>query len=71
MFSLAMWYLMSRSISIGGLVFHNVKSGVSDSIKFKFDETKADKTGEFFKKIIAMLIRLILVYVSSLRLDVG
>lgn len=26
---------------------HNIKSGTSDSIKFKFDETKADKTGEF------------------------
>ena len=41
---------MSRSISIGGLAFHNVKIGVSDSIKFKFDETKADKTGEFVQE---------------------
>ena len=46
-FSLAMWHLMSRSISIDSLAFHNIKSGTSDSIKFKFDETKADKTGEF------------------------
>jgi hypothetical protein len=42
-----MWHLMSRSISIDSLAFHNIKSGTSDSIKFKFDETKADKTGEF------------------------
>lgn len=46
-FSLAMWHLMSRSISIDSFAFHNIKSGTSDSIKFKFDETKADKTGEF------------------------
>lgn len=46
-FSLAMWHLMSRSISVDSLAFHNIKSGTSDSIKFKFDETKADKTGEF------------------------
>jgi hypothetical protein len=46
-FSLSMWHLMSRSISIDSLAFHNIKSGTSDSIKFKFDETKADKTGEF------------------------
>ncbi|KAL7538044.1 hypothetical protein ACHAXR_008244 [Thalassiosira sp. AJA248-18] len=46
-FSLAMWNLMSRSISVDSLAFHNIKSGASDSIKFKYDETKADKTGEF------------------------
>ena len=49
-FSLAMWHLMSRSISIDGLAFHNIKSGVSDSIKFKFDETKADNTGKFVQE---------------------
>jgi len=38
---------MSRSISIDKLSFHNLKIGTSDSIKFKFDETKSDKTGEF------------------------
>jgi len=38
---------MSCSISIDSLAFHHIKSGTSDSIKFKFDETKADKTGEF------------------------
>ena len=46
-FSLCMWNLMSRSISIDCLSFHNIKIGSSDSIKFKYDETKADKTGEF------------------------
>ena len=45
-FSLAMWNLMSRSISVDAIAFHQIKCGASDSIKFKFDETKADKTGE-------------------------
>ena len=49
-FSLDMCHLISRSISIDGLAFKNVKSGVSDSIKFKFDDTKADKTGEFVQE---------------------
>ena len=49
-FSLSMWHLMSRSISVDGLAFHNIKCGTSDSIKFKFDETKADKTGEFVQE---------------------
>ena len=49
-FSLAMWNLMSRSISVGQLSLHNIKSGCSDSIKFKYDETKADKTGEFVQE---------------------
>ena len=49
-FSLAMWNLMSRSISVDGLAFHHIKSGASDSIKFKYDETKADKTGEFVQE---------------------
>ncbi|KAL9181723.1 hypothetical protein ACHAXT_012066 [Thalassiosira profunda] len=46
-FSLAMWNLMSRSISVDSLAFHNLKRGASDSVKFQFDETKTDKTGEF------------------------
>lgn len=49
-YALAMWNLMSRSISIDVLSFHNVKQGASDSIKFKFDETKTDKTGEFVQE---------------------
>jgi len=32
------------------LSFHHIKSGASDSIKFKYDETKADKTGEFVQE---------------------
>ena len=46
-YSLAMWNLMSRSISVDSLGFRNFKRGTSDSIKVKFDETKSDKTGEF------------------------
>ena len=49
-FSLAMWHIISRSISIDGLAFNNIKSGVSDSIKFKFDKTKADKTGKLVQE---------------------
>ncbi|KAL7523497.1 hypothetical protein ACHAWF_002320 [Thalassiosira exigua] len=49
-FSLLMWHLMSRSISIDSIAFHNIKMGTSDSIKFKFDETKADKTGELVQE---------------------
>ena len=45
-----MWNLMSRSISVDQLSLHNIKSGASDSIKFKCDETKADKTGEFVQE---------------------
>ena len=46
-FSLCMWMLMSRSISVDSLALHCVKRGDSDYIKFKFDETKTDKTGKF------------------------
>ena len=49
-YTLCMWNLMSRSISIDVLSFHQHKPGVSDSIKFKFDETKCDKTGEFVQE---------------------
>ena len=49
-FSHCMWHLMSRSISVDSLSFHNIKIGTSDSIKFKYDETKADKTGEFVQE---------------------
>ena len=49
-FSHSMWHLMSRSISVDCLSFHNIKTGCSDSIKFKYDETKADKTGEFVQE---------------------
>jgi hypothetical protein len=46
-FSLLMWHMMARSISISSLALHNIKRGVSDSIQFKYDETKMDKSGEF------------------------
>ena len=49
-FSLCMWNLMSRSISVDSLAFHNIQRGDSDSIKFKYDETKSDKTGEFVQE---------------------
>ena len=47
---LSMWHLMSWSISVDGLVYHNVNNAVSDSIKSKFGETRADKTGEFVQE---------------------
>ena len=49
-FLLAMWNLMSRSISVDQLLLHNIKSGASDSIKFNYDEEKADKTGKFVQE---------------------
>ena len=56
-FSLCMWHLMARSILVDSLSFHNIKPGNSDSIKFKYDETKtkADKTGEYMSKKIYTL----------------
>ena len=49
-FSLEMWNLMSPSISVDQLLLHNIKSGASDSIKFNYDEAKADKTGKFVQE---------------------
>jgi hypothetical protein len=49
-FSLSMWNLMSRSISMDAIAFHQISCGALDSIKFKFDKTKADKTGEFVQE---------------------
>ena len=49
-FSLAMWNLMARSVSVDSLGFHHFRSGMTDSIKCKFDETKADKTDEFVQE---------------------
>jgi hypothetical protein len=45
-FSLLMWHMMARSISISSISLHNIKRGVSDSIQFKYDETKMDKSGQ-------------------------
>ena len=36
-FALSMWNLMARSISVDCLGFHHFKSGLSDSIKCRFD----------------------------------
>jgi hypothetical protein len=49
-FSLAMWNLMSRCSNIDSLAFHHIKPGTSDALKFRFDETKTDKTGEFVQE---------------------
>jgi len=41
---------MACSINIDCLSLHNLKRGISDSIVFKYDETKMDKTGEFVQE---------------------
>jgi hypothetical protein len=46
-FCLCMWHRIARSCNVDCLSFHNSKHGISDSIAFKFDETKMDKTGEY------------------------
>ena len=46
-FALLMWHLMARSINIDSVALHSIKRGISDSITFKYDETKVDKTGAF------------------------
>ena len=49
-FALLMWHLMACSINVDCLSLHNLKRGISDSIVFKYDETKMDKTGEFVQE---------------------
>ncbi len=49
-FCLCMWHLMARSCNVDCLSFHNMKHGISDSIVFKYDETKMDKTGVFVQE---------------------
>jgi hypothetical protein len=49
-FSLLMWHLMARSINIDCISLHNIKKGVSDSIVFKYDNTKMDQSGEFVQE---------------------
>jgi len=49
-FSMLMWHLMACSINVDCLSLHNLKRGISDSIVFKYDETKTDKTGEFVQE---------------------
>ena len=43
--TLTQWNCMARSSSIDPLGFHNLKIG-NDSIKLKYDDSKADKAGE-------------------------
>jgi hypothetical protein len=45
-----MWNLMARSINVDCIALHSIKQGMSDSITFKYDETKMDKTGEFVQE---------------------
>ncbi len=49
-FCLLMWHLMARSINVDSIALHSIKKGISDSITFKYDETKMDKTGEFVQE---------------------
>jgi hypothetical protein len=49
-FALLMWNLMAWSINVHCIVLHSIKRGISDSITFKYDETKMDKTGEFVQE---------------------
>jgi hypothetical protein len=44
---LLMWQMMAWSISISSIALHNMKRSVSNSIHFKYNETKVDKSGEF------------------------
>ncbi len=46
-YSLLMWHMMARSFSISSISLHNIKWGVSNSIQFKYNETKMDKSGKF------------------------
>ena len=49
-FCLLMWHLMARSINVDSIALHCIKRGISDSITFKYDETKMDKKGEFVQE---------------------
>ena len=41
---------MACSVNIDCLSFHNIKRGISDSIVFKYNERKMDKTGKFVQE---------------------
>ena len=49
-FSLLMGHLMACSINVNSIALHSIKRGISDSITFKYDETKMVKTGEFVQE---------------------
>jgi hypothetical protein len=65
-----MWHLMARFINVDSIALHSIKRGISDSITFKYDETKMDKTGEFVQEKTVMPILMNLFIVFSLPLDV-
>ena len=48
--AMLMWHLMARSVNVDCIALHSIKRGMSDSISFKYDETKTDKTGEFVQE---------------------
>jgi len=39
-FALLMWHLMVRSINSNSVALHSIKRFISDSITFKYDETR-------------------------------
>jgi hypothetical protein len=41
---------MALSINVDSIALHSIKRGMSDSITFKYDETKMDKTGKFVQE---------------------
>jgi hypothetical protein len=45
-----MWHLIARSVNVDSIALHSVKRGKSDSITFKYDQTKMDQTGEFIQE---------------------
>jgi hypothetical protein len=51
-FCLVMWHLIARSVNVDSIALHSVKREKSDSITFKYDQTKMDQTGEFMQEKI-------------------
>ena len=49
-FSLLMWHLRAHSINVNSIALQSITRGISDSITFKYDETKMDKTGEYVQE---------------------
>ncbi|KAK1746052.1 hypothetical protein QTG54_002659 [Skeletonema marinoi] len=50
-FSLLMWHMMARSISISSMALHNIRRGTAgDSLAFKYDNSKTDQSGEFVQE---------------------
>jgi hypothetical protein len=64
-FALLMWHLMAWSINIDSVALHSMKRGISDSVTFKYDQTKVDKTGELVCEKMFTLILTIHLSVCS------